>query len=285
MWAQGQAYWPCSLLRPEQRKCTPIISYAIEASGAVKWARLLIEDNLLSDIIEIVNTTVEDYSNKELERTKVDVIISEPLGNFLFNERMLESFIIARDRFLKSDGKMYPSYAEFCAAPFTDYNLYNSMTSKSESFWKFNDQYNIDLSLLCNKAIKERIRQPIISSYSPVSHIGSVEQKLVDFRTIKIKAFKEINYDFKFNITKASVLHGVGFWFNAIFAGSQRDVVLSTSPFCRCTHWYQVRLLVEKAIGLNPGQTLLAKLHLVANESQTYDISLSIELLILNVRE
>jgi hypothetical protein len=39
---------------------------------------------------------------------QVDVLVSEPMGTLLVNERMLETYIIARDRFLKPGGKMFP---------------------------------------------------------------------------------------------------------------------------------------------------------------------------------
>ena len=46
--------------------------------------------------------------------------MSEPLGTFLLNERMLETYIIARDTFLKKGGKMFPSSAHLCIMPFYD---------------------------------------------------------------------------------------------------------------------------------------------------------------------
>ena len=39
---------------------------------------------------------------------QVDVLVSEPMGTLLVNERMLESYIYARDHFLKPGGKMFP---------------------------------------------------------------------------------------------------------------------------------------------------------------------------------
>jgi len=51
---------------------------------------------------------------------EVDVIVSEPLGTFLLNERMLETYVIARDKFLKEGGKMFPATAHFCIMPFYD---------------------------------------------------------------------------------------------------------------------------------------------------------------------
>ena len=40
---------------------------------------------------------------------KVDVLVSEPIGTFLFNERMIETYLEARDRFLKPGGE-HPSH-------------------------------------------------------------------------------------------------------------------------------------------------------------------------------
>jgi len=39
---------------------------------------------------------------------KVDVLISEPIGTLLVNERMLETYVFARDNFLKPGGKLFP---------------------------------------------------------------------------------------------------------------------------------------------------------------------------------
>jgi histone-arginine methyltransferase CARM1 len=50
--------------------------------------------------------------------------VSEPIGTYLFNERMLETYVIARDRFLKKDGMMFPSSAQFCITPFEDKEIY-----------------------------------------------------------------------------------------------------------------------------------------------------------------
>ncbi len=88
--------------------------YAIEASNMADYARKLIKANKFSHIITVIESTVE---NAELPE-KVDTIISEPLGIFLLNERMLETFVIARQKFLKPDGKMFPTRAELFIVPF-----------------------------------------------------------------------------------------------------------------------------------------------------------------------
>lgn len=55
--------------------------------------------------MQVVHGKVEEVSIPE----RADVLISEPMGTLLINERMLETYIIARDKFLRPGGKMFPS--------------------------------------------------------------------------------------------------------------------------------------------------------------------------------
>ena len=61
----------------------------------------------LSNVVEVIQGTVESVELPE----KVDIIISEWMGYFLMRESMLDSVIVARDKFLKEGGAMYPSHA------------------------------------------------------------------------------------------------------------------------------------------------------------------------------
>lgn len=48
---------------------------------------------------------------------QVDIIISEWMGYFLLRESMLDSVLVARDKFLKPGGAMYPSHARMYMVP------------------------------------------------------------------------------------------------------------------------------------------------------------------------
>lgn len=68
-----------------------------DADGAHSvWSSLslqiLVKSNSLSDKITVLSGKIEEVSCPE----KVDVIISEPIGYMLLNERMLESFLHAK---------------------------------------------------------------------------------------------------------------------------------------------------------------------------------------------
>lgn len=62
--------------------------------------QVLVNSNRLNDRVVVIPGKVEEVTLPE----QVDVIISEPMGYMLFNERMLESYLHAK-KFLKNNGK------------------------------------------------------------------------------------------------------------------------------------------------------------------------------------
>jgi SAM-dependent methyltransferase len=119
--------------------------YAIEASGMATQAELVIARNGFQDVIRVINKRIEDLTTADVPEP-VDVIVSEWMGCFLLFENMLESVLIARDRFLKPGGKLYPRFA----------NMYMAPVSYAE-FWTANlgflrDVEGIDVSAIAPAA-------------------------------------------------------------------------------------------------------------------------------------
>ncbi|GFH07609.1 uncharacterized protein HaLaN_02437 [Haematococcus lacustris] len=81
--------------------------YAVEATDMAQHARKLVAHNKLENVIEVIQGTIETIDLPE----KVDIIISEWMGYFLLRESMLDSVLVARDKFLKPGGALYPSHA------------------------------------------------------------------------------------------------------------------------------------------------------------------------------
>jgi predicted RNA methylase len=95
--------------------------YAVEASNMAESAKILIKANGFENIIEVIQARIEDITPEMIPGDHpIDVIISEPLGIYLLNERMLETYVIARDKFLKKGGRMFPTRADLCVIPFAD---------------------------------------------------------------------------------------------------------------------------------------------------------------------
>ena len=67
----------------------------------------------LTSVVEVIQGTIETVDIPE----KVDIIISEWMGYFLLRESMLDSVIVARDKYLKPGGALYPSHARLYLGP------------------------------------------------------------------------------------------------------------------------------------------------------------------------
>jgi histone-arginine methyltransferase CARM1 len=78
------------------------VVYAVEASDAARFAARLAEANpAWGRRVVVLHGKVEEVEVPE----KVDVLVSEPMGTLLVNERMIETYLYARDRHLKPGGK------------------------------------------------------------------------------------------------------------------------------------------------------------------------------------
>lgn len=133
--------------------------YAVEASNMAQYAQKLVRANNLNDRINVIAGKIEEINLPE----KVDIIISEPMGYMLYNERMLETYLHAK-KWLKPGGKMFPSRGDLHVAPFSDEALYIEQFNKS-NFWYQTSFHGVDLSSIRSAAMREYFRQPIVDTF------------------------------------------------------------------------------------------------------------------------
>ena len=148
--------------------------YAIEYTDMANNARKLVEANGVADIVTVIQGTVEriqlplkedgigDQDNEEV----VDVIISEWMGYMLIRESMLDSVLVARDRYLKKDtGLMFPSHGNILVAPIADestrleknYEYANAMNEWNDFVHSTKENYGgVDYSVLTDDFEKEQ---------------------------------------------------------------------------------------------------------------------------------
>lgn len=131
--------------------------YAVDASESVVVARKLAAANGYGDKMTVVQGKIEEIELPE----KVDIIISEPIGFLLVHERMLESYVIARDRFLKPDGLMMPTTGSIILCPFTDETVHKEQCAKA-AFWETTNFYGLDFSSIASQAYNEYFSQSIV---------------------------------------------------------------------------------------------------------------------------
>ncbi|XP_031335448.1 histone-arginine methyltransferase CARMER-like isoform X3 [Photinus pyralis] len=244
--------------------------YAVEASSMAHYAQKLVTANNLQDHIKVIPGKIEEIELPE----KVDVIISEPMGYMLYNERMLETYLHAK-KWLFPGGKMYPARGDLHIAPFTDDALYMEQFSKA-NFWFQTCFHGVNLSALQSCALKEYFRQPIVDTFDIRICMSKSIRHVVDFLEASETDLHTIDIPLEFHLLETGTCHGLAFWFDVAFAGSQQTVWLSTGPTEPLTHWYQVRCLLERPLIVKQGQLLTGRVVLVANKRQSYDVTMEL---------
>ncbi|XP_059689492.1 histone-arginine methyltransferase CARM1 [Gavia stellata] len=242
--------------------------YAVEASSMAKYAELLVRSNNLSDKITVLSGKIEEISLPE----SVDVVISEPMGYMLFNERMLESYLHSK-KWLKSNGMMFPTYSDIHFAPFSDEQLYMEHYSRA-NFWYQECFYGVNLSSLRSAAVDEYFRQPIVDTFDVRILMARTVKYTVNFMEVAEEDLHRVEIPFIFQMMQSGLIHGLAFWFDVAFVGSLVTVWLSTAPTEPLTHWYQVRCLLQTPLFAKEGETVSGKVLFVANKRQSYDIQI-----------
>ena len=252
--------------------------------------------------LAVVHSRVEDLTPSKLvectpanadvdEFVRVDTIVSECLGVLLVHERMCETFLEARDRFLRPDGAMFPRVGILCFSLLNDPRMWQEVRARGE-WWNTDNFYGVDLTPFVKAARAEAYSSPVVGCFSPTHIIGTtpdganadsaVCRYMIDFSTISQNELREFHVPLGFDcVDEAVVVHGLGAWFDLNFLHSDEHTLVSdtistymtTSPFAPPTHWAQVRLYFPEPLALNAGQKVFGTLHFCVNASRSYDIT------------
>uniref|UniRef100_A0A8C5PZM8 Protein arginine N-methyltransferase 2 n=1 Tax=Leptobrachium leishanense TaxID=445787 RepID=A0A8C5PZM8_9ANUR len=224
--------------------------YAVEASEIAQQTRKLVEQNGFSDVIHVIQQRAEDV---ELP-TKVDVLVSEWMGTCLIFEFMLESVLVARDRWLKEDGMMWPSTASIHLVPCSAAKEY----ANKILFW--DSVYQLDFRPLKSLAVKEFLSKPkpdyVLHPEDCVSEPCVLFN--LDMQTLQIAELEKMSSDFTFHVEKDNILHGFTAWFCVQFQDLEgKDwIELSTGPFNQLTHWKHTLFMLDDPLHVKSGDRI-----------------------------
>merc|ERR1719319_1675478 len=194
------------------------------------------------------------------------------MGYMLLNERMLETYLHAK-KWLKPEGKMFPTRGDLHIAPFTDESLYMEQFNKV-NFWYQEYFHGVNLCSLREAAMKEYFKQPIVDTFDIGICTAKTERHIIDFQTTDETELHRIEIPLEFHMLTSGTVHGLAFWFDVAFIGIDTTVWLSTSPTQPLTHWYQVRCMLSKPIFAKQGQLMTGRVLMVANAKQSYDLTI-----------
>uniref|UniRef100_A0A6N2MVY5 type I protein arginine methyltransferase n=1 Tax=Salix viminalis TaxID=40686 RepID=A0A6N2MVY5_SALVM len=253
--------------------------YAVEASEMAEYARKLIAGNpSLGERITVIKGKVEEVELPE----KADILISEPMGTLLVNERMLESYVIARDRFLVPNGKMFPAVGRIHMAPFSDEYLFVEIANKA-LFWQQHKYFGVDLTPLYGSAFGGYFSQPVVDAFDPRLLVAPTISHDLDFTEIKEEDLYEIEIPLKFVASVGTRVHGLACCRPALLHvfhptnllasyGNRFDLQYCTKVAYNCP-W---RAYHPLPLYVMAGQEITGQLRMVAHNAQSYTIYLTL---------
>lgn len=244
-------------------KCGAKRVYAVEKSGIAKYAKEIIKRNGYSNVITLLEGSIEEVDIPE----KVDVIISEWMGYCLFFESMLNSVIFARDRYIKENGTMFPNVAKMFITGIEDDSFYR----RKFNFW--NDICGFDFEPIKQWALHE----PVIQ-VCPEKQIITDDSKILEIDLNKVK-ISELEMDSRFVLNPLEPINLYGFlvWFDVEFHGTEQSILLSTSPFEKSTHWGQTLFYLENPIKLSEESEIIGNFIMKPNSKNYRDQDITIQ--------
>ena len=201
--------------------------------------RKLLRHNRLSNC-----RIAEVHSTDVAEPDRVDVIVSETLGNYPFEENIVATLNDARERFLKPGGIIIPHAVEQFVCPVVGERLYRELAA-----W---DEVGYGLDFAPAKAMRlNNIYVRWLAASRPAR------------RRRRCQGLGPGHFDRKNKTTRSgeaawkartpATVYGLALWWTAELA---EGVALSTGPLDPRTHWEQLYLPVLSRSCSQPGETL-----------------------------
>lgn len=217
--------------------------YLLETAEIAAVAKKLARHNNIRNI-----ELVPAHSTEVDPPNRVDVVVSETLGNYPFEENIIETLGDARDRYLEPDGVLIPGRVEQYVAPVTADRLYSELAA-----W---DDVGFGLDFAPAKAMS--LNNIYVRTLTPADLLdngkGAVKWDAVDFR----KPSKTTRSgEAEFTSPRAATITGIALWWVAELVDGIR---LSTAPDMPRTHWEQLYLPALEPFQLQPGETLSVRL-------------------------
>ncbi len=214
-----------------------------ETAEVASVARKLIKHNRLANC-----RIAQVHSTEVAEPDKVDVVVSETLGNYPFEENIIGTLNDARERFLNPGGVVIPHGIEQFVCPVISERLHREL-----AVW---DEVGYGLDFAPAKAMSlNNIYVRWLERADLMEGGGAAKSwdKLAFARRNKTTRSGEAAW----RVSKPATVTGLALWWCAALAPG---ICLSTSPLEPRTHWEQLYLPALEPILLKAGQTLTARL-------------------------
>ncbi len=233
--------------------------YLLETAEIAAVAKKLARHNDIRNI-----ELVPAHSTEVDPPNRVDVVVSETLGNYPFEENIIETLADARDRYLEPGGVLIPGKVDQFVAPVVADRLYKEL-----AIW---DEVGYGLDFAPAKAMS--LNNLYVRTLAPSDLLdngkSAVNWDSVDFQK-PAKTTRSGDAAFK---TKSPItIGGVALWWEAELVDGIR---ISTAPDMPRTHWEQLYLPALEPFVLDPGETLDVRLRSTTSYAKGTNVTWSL---------
>ncbi|KAG9048743.1 hypothetical protein FS837_012106 [Tulasnella sp. UAMH 9824] len=256
----------------------------VDMSNIIDQAQKIIEANGFKDKITLVKGKVEEV---ELPVKEFDIIISEWMGYFLLYESMLDTVLLARDKYLKEDGLLFPDVCTMYLAAIEDGDY------KEEKIGYWDNVYGFDYS--CIKEVA--LREPLVDTVD----LKAVVTQPFAFKRIDLSTAKKEDLDFEapFKLTATrndcmsnhkissgtslltrtvdSDVHAFIGWFDTEFSCLHVPMRFSTGPHAKYTHWKQTVFYTREAVAVSTNEEINGTIKVSPNARNNRDLDIVIK--------
>ena len=188
------------------------------------------------------------HSTAVAEPDKVDIVVSETLGNYPFEENIIGTLNDARERYLKPGGVIIPGGVVQFVCPVTAERHYKELT-----IW---DDVGFGLDFAPARAMS--LNNIYVRWMAPEDLLEGAKAARqwdeIDFtKRNKTTRSGEVSW----TVESATSIYGLALWWRAELV---KDLWLGTGPLDPRTHWEQLYLPVMKPMHLDAGDRLTARL-------------------------
>lgn len=234
--------------------------YFYEYSPAIKLSQKLARANGLHRC-----HFVRGHSRAVRDPVPVDVVVSETLGNYAYEENIIENLVDAH-RFLKPGGTLIPQHIAQFTAPVVTRRWYEELC-----VWDEVDP-GLDFGLaremsLNNMYVRSMVTKDLLDDGASARRWDAVDLRKENASVRRGEA--------RWTLARDTTVYGFALWWECRLLA---DISLSTSPLAPPSHWEQLYCPVREPITAHAGDelsiTLTSDSRFEVGASVSWDVSL-----------
>jgi SAM-dependent methyltransferase len=214
-----------------------------EAAAVAGVARRLLRHNRLRNC-----RLFEMHSTEAIDPERVDVVVCETLGNYAFEESIVETLNDARKRFLKPGGTIIPAGVRQLACPVVGERHLAELAA-----WD-----NVGYGLDFGPAKAMTLNNIYVRTFAASDLLdGAQAAQVWDVLSFRHHNKTTRSGEASWTLDRHKTICGLALWWTAELADG---ISLSTGPLDSRTHWEQLYLPVLQPLAVEAGQTLAARM-------------------------